>query len=95
VLEVLLGFTPPAGEMFTIIENDVNAAVTGEFDGFPEGGEVRASDPGGTEHLFWISYVGGDGANDVVLKVAPEPTTLTLLGLGGLAALLRRRRRRR
>ena len=92
VLEVLLGFAPAPGEMFTILENDESDPIGGVFAGLPEGAEVRASnDP---SHMFWISYVGGEGANDVVLLVAPEPTTLALLGLGGLAALIRRRRKR-
>ena len=91
VLEVLLGFAPPPGEMFTILENDETDPIGGIFYGLPEGAEVRATnDP---SHLFWITYLGGEGSNDVVLLVAPEPTTLALVGLGGLAALLRRRRR--
>ena len=39
-----------------------------------------------------LSYVGGDG-NDVVLTVVPEPATMSLLALGGLAMLIVRRRR--
>lgn len=70
-----------------------NAAthVTGTF----------ANDVGGVVSGTWngqnwtanITYTGGDG-NDVVLSniVVPEPVTLALLAIGGLAGVARRRR---
>jgi autotransporter-associated beta strand protein len=62
-----LGFTPTAGEQFTIIKSTV--PIVGTFGGLPEGASLTI---GNTP--FTISYVGGDG-NDVVLTagVAPAP----------------------
>lgn len=60
-LNVILGFVPAAGQVFTIINNDAADPVTGTFNGLPEGFTFVA---GG--QVFRISYVGGDG-NDVVL----------------------------
>jgi hypothetical protein len=50
------------------------------------------------ENTFWITAapdgVGGwDDMNFRGVMVVPEPATLSLLGLGGLAALIRRRRK--
>ncbi|HUR82080.1 MAG TPA: hypothetical protein VM733_15045, partial [Thermoanaerobaculia bacterium] len=60
-----------AGQSFTIIANDGSDAVSGTFDGLPEGGQ--RSVPGGTVS---ISYHGGDG-NDVVLTVVDAKKTWT------------------
>jgi len=45
---------------------------------------------GGTDYFLKISYIGGTG-NDVTLTVVPEPATLAILSLGGLALVRRRR----
>lgn len=85
-LSLSLGFSPTTGNQFTIINNDLADAVSGTFLGLAEGSSVFV----GTINEFQISYVGGTG-NDVVLTfLVPEPTSLTLLALGGL--LLWRRR---
>ena len=68
-LTVTLGFTPAAGNTFTIINNDDTDAVTGTFAGLAQGATFTES---GT--TFQISYVGGDG-NDVVLT-AQAPVVL-------------------
>jgi CSLREA domain-containing protein len=60
-LNITLGFTPSAGNAFTIINNDDSDAVSGNFAGLGEGSTFTVS---GT--TFAISYVGGTG-NDVVL----------------------------
>src|SRR5437667_69851 len=64
-----LGFSPPNGTSFTIINNDGGDAVIGTFAGLPEGSTVVLSG-----QSLQISYVGGTG-NDVVLSVvAPNLT---------------------
>src|SRR5881296_3275153 len=64
-----LGFSPPNGTSFTIINNDGSDAVIGTFAGLPEGSTVVLSG-----QSLQISYVGGTG-NDVVLSVvAPNLT---------------------
>ena len=66
----------------------VGGGLTGTFTGLGEGGLV---DNFGGEDLF-ITYQGGDG-NDVALFTAvPEPATMMLLTVGGLAILRRRKR---
>ena len=93
LLQVAMGYMPTIGDEFIIINNDGTAdPVAGIFAGLPEGGYVIRGIGGGPNDLQ-ISYVGGDG-NDVALTTVPEPTTLSLLGLGALAAFLRRRRRK-
>ena len=58
---MVLGFTPSAGQTFTIIANDLADAVVGTFAGLPEGSIFTAG-----AGRFRISYVGGSG-NDVTL----------------------------
>jgi hypothetical protein len=88
-LSLNLGFTPAAGDAFTIIKNDGTDVVIGTFNGLAEGLTFTAE-----EQTFTISYAGGTG-NDVVLtSVIPEPATWAFFGTGAalLAPLLRRRR---
>jgi uncharacterized repeat protein (TIGR01451 family) len=59
-----MGFTPPTGTTFTIINNDGADAIVGTFAGLPEGSTVVLSG-----QSFIISYIGGTG-NDVVLGAA-------------------------
>jgi fibronectin-binding autotransporter adhesin len=63
-LTVTPTFTPAIGSTFTVINNDGADAITGTFNGVPEGGAVVTS-----LGKFLVSYVGGDG-NDVVLTTA-------------------------
>jgi len=86
VLSLTLGFTPTFGNSFTIVNNDGGDAITGSFSGLSEGTIFNV---GGTD--FQISYIGGTG-NDAVLNVVPEPNTVALLGLVGIAFLTFRRR---
>jgi IPT/TIG domain len=67
-----LGFTPSAGEQFTILKS--TAPIVGTFDRLPEGSTLTI---GNTP--FTISYVGGDG-NDVVLTAAVTPAA-TVAGI--------------
>jgi autotransporter-associated beta strand protein len=69
-LDINLAFTTPVavGQQFTIINNDGTDLITGVFNGYPEGS-------------YWlqngfkvvISYFGGSGNNDVVLRLTEVP----------------------
>ena len=63
-LDVLLGFTPTVGNVFTIIDNDRTDPVVGSFMLLGEGATFCV---GGTQ--FRISYAGGVDGNDVTLTV--------------------------
>lgn len=57
------------GDTITLLDNDGGDAITGTFDGLPEGAPVYVDG-----QLFSISYVGGTG-NDVVLtRINDGPT---------------------
>jgi autotransporter-associated beta strand protein len=65
--------TPTIGQTFTIINNDGAEAITGTFNGLPNGSQFNA---GG--YFFRINYDGGTG-NDVVLTLLGVPNqTVTL-----------------
>ena len=64
-LSVSLGFAPPVGTIFVIIDNAFNDPITGTFDGLPEGAALTVD---GTR--LRVSYIGGTG-NDVTLEVLP------------------------
>jgi autotransporter-associated beta strand protein len=57
----VLGFTPTLGQSFEIVSNGGTGQIVGTFSGLAEGAILKV---GGM--TFQISYVGGDG-NDVVL----------------------------
>jgi hypothetical protein len=59
-------FRPAIGDSFTIIRNDGSDPVTGTFAGAPEG----AIFAGPLNTAFRITYVGGDGNDVVVTRVA-------------------------
>ena len=61
-LNLSLNYLPLNLETFMIIENDGTDAVTGTFNGLPEGGIINV---GGQP--FKITYKGGYNGNDVVL----------------------------
>jgi autotransporter-associated beta strand protein len=63
-VNVVGGFIPVAGDVFTIVANDSNDAITGTFNGLAEGATVTVS---GTP--FKLSYVGGTDGNDITLTV--------------------------
>jgi hypothetical protein len=64
-LQLTLGYTPPVGQAFTLIDNLGSGAVQGTFSNLAEGGLLTI----GTL-VFQITYKGGDG-NDVVLTRIP------------------------
>lgn len=65
-LSVSVGYVPTEDDQFRIINNDGIEAVTGTFDGLPEGSVISVGN-----FRFRISYVGGTG-NDVVLTVTNQ-----------------------
>lgn len=67
-LQTSLGFTPTAGQVFTIVSNAGGSAVSGTFAGLPQG---TAFAVGGVP--MRISYVGGSG-HDVTLTVFAAPS---------------------
>ncbi len=92
LLNVSLGFTPTNGDLFFILLNDFDDAVSGTFSGLADHSEFTVGD-----QKFKISYSGNSqaisfsGGNDVVLMAIPEPGA-AFLGSLGILALLRRRR---
>ena len=84
-LNVVLGFTPSAGQNFTIIANDLADAVVGTFSGLPEGSIFTAG-----AGSFRISYVGGSG-NDVILAADAPPTIAKAFGAASIGRTIRRR----
>ena len=64
-VSLIRGFDPHLRDSFTIIDNEGNGAIIGQF---AQGASVSV---GGT--TFSINYAGGDG-NDVVLTVTTTPT---------------------
>lgn len=76
------GAVHAAGAQFVVIDKQSPGAVSGTFNGLPEGATVGI---GG--QTFRISYVGGDG-NDVVLTVVAPVPSMPVLGLMALALML-------
>jgi hypothetical protein len=72
-LTATLGYTPAAGDVLRIIDNDGTDPVTGTFAGLPQGAQVTI---GGTQ--FTISYTGGTG-NDVTLTAPGNPPNLPVV----------------
>jgi hypothetical protein len=68
-LKLSSGFTPSAGQVFTLIDNDGTDSINGSFSNIPEGTSVALNG-----HPFRISYAGGDG-NDVTLTALIESAT--------------------
>ena len=83
---------PTVGELFTIISNAGSDPVEGFFEGKPDNSLFTVDGPVDSTVDLRIDYDGGSG-NDVVLTVMsiPEPATLGLLVIGGLALLRRRK----
>jgi hypothetical protein len=88
------GGGPP--DLLFIIKNDGTDPVAGQFDGLPQMSQFDLL-YNGTTYKATISYQGDydagtlTGSNDVVVAL-PEPATLSLLALGGLALLRQRAR---
>ena len=80
-LAQLGAFQPANGDTFTIINNGSLSAVSGTFNGLPEGAVITNFFD--ATHFARITYVGGDG-NDVVLSAYVAETSVTLDGAGNL-----------
>ncbi len=97
-LDVAISFTPTYGDLFFVVVNDGNDAISGTFTGLANGSTFSV---GGQQ--FKISYVADSGTNsmlggnDIALMAVPEPssTALTLFALGGAFWLMRSRSLRR
>jgi hypothetical protein len=81
-LQLTLGFIPTTGQQFRIIDNTGSSAISGTFDGLPEGATFfRSGRP------FSITYKGGSGNDVVVTALAPDPRpykrVLMMLAAGG------------
>ncbi|HUT34392.1 MAG TPA: autotransporter-associated beta strand repeat-containing protein [Planctomycetota bacterium] len=81
------GFVPQPGDYFDIL------TATGGITGFDSATFDYSDAQGGPVWWSWIETLP-DGREALRLQASPEPTSLTLLGLGGLALLRRRRRSR-
>ncbi|MCW1912601.1 autotransporter-associated beta strand repeat-containing protein [Luteolibacter sp. GHJ8] len=64
-LNLSLGYLPMNGSTYTLLENDGTDPVIGSFNGLPEGAMVVVNG-----QVFKITYKGGSGKNDVMLRFA-------------------------
>lgn len=81
------GFSPTAGDTFTIIDNQGVNFVSGQFDGLTNNAFIDAS-MAGIDAFFHIQYNAGVGGNDVILiATIPEPTSLMMLLVSGVLLL--------
>lgn len=91
-LDVAVTFTPTYGDIFFVIVNDGNDAVSGTFAGLANGSLFLVG-----AQQFQISYTANSttssfsGGNDVAIKAVPEPSpvALMLFAFGGAFWLMR------
>jgi hypothetical protein len=95
-LNPTLGYSPSAGDVLVIVDNDGIDAVTGLFKD-PQGNTlIEGATFAVSGSNFRISYLGGSG-NDVVLSYqpVPEPGSMLLVGAAGSGVFVVVRRLRR
>ena len=93
VVSLVDGYLPAVNDSFFIWLNDGLDAISGTFNGLPEGAYI----PINGNNSFQISYLanGDAGAvgNDISLTYIPEPGSAALAAAAAALALSRRRRR--
>jgi autotransporter-associated beta strand protein len=62
------GYTPPPGQVVTLIANQTGQPITGTFSGIPDGGTVSSNG-----RTYSVSYLGGSSGHDVTLTLLPLP----------------------
>jgi autotransporter-associated beta strand protein len=72
ILDARLGFQPPKGATFTIVDLAPGKTVTGTFANLLEGATFAIGD-----RHFSISYHGGPDQNDIVLTATDAPPSIT------------------
>lgn len=68
-VQIINSFLASLGDSFTIVNNDGTDGIIGTFDGLGEGATVSSVVTAGTNTRGVISYVGGEGENDIVIDV--------------------------
>jgi fibronectin-binding autotransporter adhesin len=103
------GFTPSGSDVFVIVDNQTDTAISGTFNGLADGATVNAFFPnnaaaGTFQITYFANYTGSSvsltGGNDIALYgFVPVPEPAAVLGLCavavGLVGLTRRVRGRR
>jgi hypothetical protein len=86
IIQLVLGFAPPQGSSFMVLDNDGSDAIAGMF----SNGPLLSAQFNGQTYFFEVGYAGGTG-NDVVLNVIPEPSAGLLLAVAVIATRRRDR----
>jgi len=69
-------FTPAAGTLFQLIDNDTADGITGTFDGLAQGKVIETPDG----DFLALNYAGGSGNDFVVKALVPVAPTISLNG---------------
>ena len=88
MLDLRTAYAASDGQSFAILASAGASASDGTFNGLPEGALVLVDD-----QSFAVTYVGGSGANDVVLtrfhptitEGTPDGTVVARVAVGGIA----------
>lgn len=95
-----LNLTALAPGLYTLVDNQGVSAIDGTFAGLAQGAKVNLIGVS-PDYSAYISYVGNSatssflGGNDIMLQIflVPEPSSLTLWGIGAVVLMMRRRRK--
>ena len=86
-LDLVFAGTASVGDRFLLMSN-LNTDILPEFQTVTVSGSLSASDI----QLVYTSEIAGDATGMVEAVVVPEPATMSLLTLGGIAMLRRRKK---